>query len=171
MNFLCGQLYLLLDYIKATLAASSVNERRWSSTRYCPTWGQPYGQSRVLMRLFFLPIFRYQHHMWPNHKLHSTVLQIMYLVLCNFTGGSPRPTTGRPLTRVWFVQICEAGGLAIIRERTRAPSQIWIEFIEQSPTFMKHLREHPGSCGLNLDLFFRVYIWWLCVCFFPKAPL
>jgi hypothetical protein len=28
MNFLCGQLYLLLDDIKATLGASSVNERR-----------------------------------------------------------------------------------------------------------------------------------------------
>jgi hypothetical protein len=28
MNFLCGQLYLLLDDINATLEASSVNERR-----------------------------------------------------------------------------------------------------------------------------------------------
>jgi hypothetical protein len=28
MNFLCAQLYLLLDDIKATLEASSVNERR-----------------------------------------------------------------------------------------------------------------------------------------------
>ncbi len=89
MNFLCGQLYLLLDDIKATLEASSVNERRWSSTRYCPTWGQPYGQSRVLMRLFFLPILRYQQHMWPNHKLHSTVLQIMYLVLLQISPVGP----------------------------------------------------------------------------------
>jgi hypothetical protein len=59
MNFLCAQLYLLLNCVKATLEASSVNERRWSSIRYYPTWGQPYGQSRVLMRLFFLPILRY----------------------------------------------------------------------------------------------------------------
>jgi len=91
MNFLCAQLYLLLDDIKATLEASSVNERRWSSTRYCPTWRQPYGQSRVLMRLFFLPILSNQQHMWPNHKVHSTVLQIMYLVLCKFHRWVPTP--------------------------------------------------------------------------------
>jgi hypothetical protein len=94
MNFLCAQLYLLLDDIKA-LEARSVNERRWSS-RYCPTWGQPYGQSRVLMRLFFLPIFRYQHDMWPNHKVHSTVLQIMYLVHCKFHRWVPTPQDRPP---------------------------------------------------------------------------